>query len=53
MAQLTSVSGKETEDDDAVAKEATVPTAPRASGSAFFGTNPSTARFFAASAIGM
>jgi hypothetical protein len=52
-AQLTSVSGKERKEDEAITKEATPPTVSGASGSVCFGTNPSTARFFAASAMGM
>ena len=53
VVQLTSVSCKETKDDDAIAKEATLPPASGVSGSTLLGTNPSPARFFAASAIGM
>jgi len=53
VVQLTAVSGEETKDDDAIAKDPTLLTAPGVSGSNFFGINLSTTRCLAASAMGI
>jgi hypothetical protein len=53
MAQLTEVSGEVAKDDDGTAKEPTLSTALGASSLIVFRAGPLTARFFAASAMGM